>query len=339
MEDFKYITNRSIFLKCMYVLGVFLFVKEATHYKIYYVLSVLMVVINALINLFYSRRFVKFSFRTVDMRPFYHAFLIMGVYVLLTNVYTSLNPVWLGFVTDTDEVGYFTTATKLHNIIMAFLLSFTSILFPRVSNLVAEGNMKEFWQKINISFDAIFLFSFPTICFLLIGGPKLLFLVVGEGFEGAFLPLRIITPLVLIIGIEQILVIQILMTMHCDNIVLRNSLIGACVAILFNILLTSTMGAVGSSVVWLITECVIMGLSIYIIHKKFAYVLPVKRFLAYCVAYVPLLAVLQFTFNHLDNDYTIICSLAILTVLYTSVTEILILKNKVALQLLTSLHL
>ena len=338
VEDFRYITNRSILVKCLYVLCVFMFVKDASDYKVYYGISVAMVTVNALINLIYIRKFVHYSFHAIDMRPLYRAFLIMGVYVLLTNVYTSLNPVWLGFVTDTDDVGYFTTATKLHNIIMAFLLSFTNILFPRVSNLLAEGKNEEFWQKINTAFDAIFLFAFPTICFMLVAGPDLLHFVVGDGFEGSYLPFRIITPLVLVIGIEQILVIQILMATHCDNVVLRNSFIGAVVALVFNMLLTSYLGANGSAVVWVIAECTIMALSSWAIYRKFKYVPPYKRFFAYLLSYIPLLLLSLLVYWYLDNTYAIVLSLGILTVLYAAVNELFILKNKVAHQLLQSIR-
>ena len=339
IEDFRYITNRSIFVKCLYVIAIFLFVRTASDYKIYYMISAATIIVNALFNLVYIRKFISWSFRIIDIRPFYRAFLIMGVYVLLTNVYTMLNPVWLGFVTDTDEVGYFTTATKLHNIIMAFLLSFANILFPRVSNLLAEGKEKEFWEKINTAFDAIFLFAFPTMSFMLIAGPDLLHLVVGNGFEGSYLPLRIITPLVLIIGIEQILVIQILMAAHCDNTVLKNSFVGAFVALLFNMLITATMGANGSAIVWVIAECVIMGLSMIAIYKKFDYILPYKRIIAYCLSYLPLMVLSILLYCNLDNTYAIIISLGILTVLYTAVNEVFVLKNVVALQLLESIHI
>ena len=338
IEDFRYITNRSLFVKCLYVIAVFLFVRTASDYKIYYMISAATFIANALFNLVYIRKFINWSFHSIDIRPFYRAFLIMGVYVLLTNVYTLLNPVWLGFVTNTDEVGYFTTATKLHNIIMAVLLSFTNILFPRVSNLLAEGKKDEFWEKINIAFDAIFLFAFPTITYMLVAGPELLHIVVGDGFEGAYLPLRIITPLVLIIGIEQILVIQILMAAHCDKTVLKNSFIGAVVALLFNIILTAQMGADGSAVVWVIAECVIMGLSVMAIYKKFNYIPPYKRILVYCLSYAPLLLLSLLIYSYLDNTYAIVFSLAVMTALYVTFIELFFLKNKVALQVLQSFH-
>lgn len=334
IEDFRYITNRSIFVKCLYVACVFLFIREASDYKTYYVLSAGMVVVNALFNLFYIRKFVHWSFSTINLRPFYKSFLIMGIYVLLTNVYTSLNPVWLGVVTDTDQVGYFTTATKLHNIIMAVLLSFANILFPRVSNLLAEDRKKEYWEKIDTSFDAILLFAFPTIVFIVSVGPQLLHVLVGDGFEGSYLPLRIITPLTLIIGIEEILVIQILMSMRQDYTVLRNSLIGAIVALLLNKLLTANMGAVGSAIVWICAECAIMFISMYDVYRKYHYTIPYKRVLAYVVSYALLLLISVALCQYFDNEILLLGVVATLTLIYTGLNETFVMKNKVVSQTL-----
>ena len=334
MEEFQYITRRSLFIRTLFVISVFIFIKDASDYKILFLLMVSMVVANALVNLIYSKKFVKFSFQSKDLRLYYKPFIIMGIYVLFTNIYTTLNTVWLGFVTDTVQVGYFTTATKLHTLSIAFLTSFSNILFPRVSNLLAEGKEHEFWSKINTSFDALFLFAFPVICFLLSAGPDLLHLFVGDGYEGSYLPLRIIAPLILIIGIEQILVIQILMAMHRDNIVLRNSFIGAIAAMTLNILLTTHFGAIGSAVVWICVECIIMIASMAVIYKSYHYLFPYKRLAAYIIVYTPLLISSLVLYSQLENGYMAMFVIALLTVVYMLITELFVLKNTIARQLL-----
>ncbi len=337
MEDFKYITNRSILIRCLYMLCIFLFVKESSDYKIYYTLSAVVVFVNAVVDLLYMHRYVRFSFSAINIRPYYKAYFIMGVYVLLTNVYISLNPVWLGFVTNTDEVGYYTTATKLYNFIMAFLLSFTTILFPRVSNLLAKGEKEQFWEKIRLAFEAIYLFAFPTMIYMVIAGPSLLHMMVGDGFEGAYLPFRIITPLILIVGIEQILVIQILMASHYDNIVLRNSFIGAVATLLCNLLLTSYMGAVGSAMVWVIAELVILFLSIIAIYRQFRVTINFQRLFCYFISYTPLLLLSFFLYQYIDNEYALIVSTAVLSTIYVTILEVFILKNQVVHLLLMSI--
>ena len=328
LEDFKYITIRTIIIRCLYVASVFLFVTKATDYKLFYILTCGMVLCNAIINVIYSRRFVSYPWKSALLRPYIKPFFIMGAYALLVHVYTSLNSVWLGFVTDTDEVGYFTTATRLHSIVMALLISFTNILFPHVSNLLAEGRTEEFWQKIKSAFDVLFTFAFPTAVFLLAAAPPLLHLFAGDGFEGAYLPMRIISPLVLIVGTEQILVIQILMAMHQDRIVLRNSLIGALIAIMLNILITSSMGAPGSAIVWVISELSIMVLSIVFIRKRYHFSLPYGKCLRYMMAYLPLLG-LAFVYLHYINDELVfLISYALTTILYTGIYEIVFVKNQ-----------
>ena len=338
IEDFKYITNRSIIIKTIYVVCIFLFIKDTSDYKIYYILTVATVIINSSINYLYSKRLVEYRLKDICLQPFIKSYFIMGVYALLTNIYTSLNTVWLGLVTDTDQVGYFTTATKLHTIIMAVLLSFTNILFPRMSYLIAEGKKQEYWKNINISLDAIYLFAFPTIAFMLTAGPETLHLIVGDGFEGAYLPLKIITPLVLIIGIEQILVIQIMMATHLDNYVLRNSFIGALAAFFVNISLTGSMGAIGSAIAWDIAECAVGCMSLLIIYKKFKYIFPFRRLLFYILCYSPLMLLCFILSNIIRPSINMIIAVTLAIVIYTALFELFISKNKVAVSLIQKIY-
>lgn len=338
LEEFKYITKRTITIRFMYVASIFLFVHNATDYKIYFIITVAAVVMNALVNVFYARRFVKYSKDGILLKPYVKTYLIMGVYALLTNFYTMLNAVWLGFVTNTDEVGNYTTATKLQILIMGFLNSFASVVYPRVTSLLAQDKKEEYWQKITVALDAIYLFAFPTIAFVITSGPVVLNLLVGDGFEGAYFPLRIISPLVLIIGIEQILIIQILMAKHYDRIVLINSIVGAATMILANISLTSTMGASGSAIVWLLSETVIMTLAMIEVYKKEGFLFPYKRLARYCLTYIPLIVLSALICNTVKDEILMLACSATLVVCYTIAAEIYVLKNSIVLNYVNKLY-
>lgn len=332
LEEFKYITKRTLIIRVLYVTSIFVFIHQASDYKLYFGITVLAVVMNALVNVFYTRKFIHFTLNSVSPAPYVSTFMIMGVYALLTNVYTMLNAVWLGFVTNTDEVGYYTTATKLQILIMGFLNSFTNIVFPRVSALIAEGKKEEYWKKISQALDAIFMFSFPAVAFVITAGPTVLRLLVGDEFEGSYLPLRIITPLILVIGIEQVLIVQILMARHHDRIVLFNSIVGALTMIMANFLITKTLGAPGSAIVWVLAETTILMLAIIEVSKKEGYVFPVLRLLRYCLCYAPLLAILAIICNISDNEFILLGSASILTLCYACIIEVFVTKNHVATQ-------
>ena len=61
IEDFKYISIRSIVVKCLYMASVFLFVKGKDDYMLYWILTICVVIVNAVVNMLYIRRFVCFN--------------------------------------------------------------------------------------------------------------------------------------------------------------------------------------------------------------------------------------------------------------------------------------
>jgi O-antigen/teichoic acid export membrane protein len=85
MEDFKYITIRSVVVKFLFVVSIFVFVREKDDFNIYYALLVAMVVVNAIFNSVYRKRFVSFSFKNITFTPFLRSFLTIGIYLILTS--------------------------------------------------------------------------------------------------------------------------------------------------------------------------------------------------------------------------------------------------------------
>ncbi|WP_458449416.1 oligosaccharide flippase family protein [Fibrobacter sp.] len=94
LEDFEYITKRSIFVKCLYVLGVFLFVNNPSDLMKYFGLSCAMYGINALFNIIHARKIVHFCFRQIRPVKYIKAVLSLGFYIIIGSMYTSFNVVF-----------------------------------------------------------------------------------------------------------------------------------------------------------------------------------------------------------------------------------------------------
>lgn len=131
-----------MFVKCLYIACIFLFVKNADDYNIYYLISTCTIILNALFDIFRLHNFAKFSLKNLSIRPTV-SFFILGSYQLLTSLHTSFNIAYLGFATNTTEACYYTTATKLHSIIIALFTAFTGVMLPRMSS-IKENNKKSF---------------------------------------------------------------------------------------------------------------------------------------------------------------------------------------------------
>lgn len=268
IENFKYITSRTIVVRSFYVISVFAFVKTQADITTYFFLTSLIIIINGALNWCYSLRFVTLKLKGINFSLYSKPFFSLGLYSLLTSLYTTFNVVYLGLVCGPVEVGYYTTATKLYGIIISVFSAITAVLMPRISSLVADENHVEIKNILMKSIKVLILFSLPAVILSIYFAPEIIYLISGAGYEGAITPMRIVMPLILVIGLAQILVVQILTPYKCDNQIIGNSILGALTGIICNFIFVSKFGAIGSSIVWLISEIVVTISAAFFVYKK-----------------------------------------------------------------------
>lgn len=327
LENFRYITIRTLIIRIIYVVSVFLFVKEKNDYPIYALLLTLMIVGNAIINLNHSRKIVDLSFKNVDLKKYVKPFFMLGVYNLLTSMYTTFNVSYLGFATNDFEVGYYVTATKLYGIVFSIYTAFSGVMLPRMSSLLSDGNMDAFKRYIDRSFSFLLFMAIPLIIFSVFNAPGIIRLISGAGYEGAILPMRLIMPMMVIIGFELVFIEQILMPLQKDKSILFNSIVGAVVGVVLNILLVPSMGSVGSAIVKNTCEFVVFCLALYEVHKYVSIGLPLKKILINLGAYLPLV-VLDFFIVRLPYKEVPIMFISLLVCgLYFIIVNSFILKS------------
>lgn len=268
LEDFKYITNRTILIRSLYVLCVFLFVKSTEDVVLYFFLTTATIIVNALINILYAHKYVTIQFTFSSLKECWKSVAILGVYNLLTSMYTTFNVIYLGFVSTDTQVGYYTTSTKIHSIILMAFTAVTSVLMPRMAAILAEQKYDDFKRFIKKSVSILLIFAIPCVIIIELFAPLIIHIIAGNGYEGAITPLRIIAPLVLVIGLEQILIQQSLMPMGKDKAILINSILGALVGILANVVLVPYLASIGSAIVWLLSEFIVMCSALYFVRKE-----------------------------------------------------------------------
>lgn len=292
IEDFQYITNRSIIIKTLYVVAVFVFVRKPEDYDIYYLLLALTVILNALVNAVHSRRFVSFSLKDIKLGDFVKPYFLLGLNYILSAVYTSFNVIYLGFVQDAEQVGYYTSATKILSMITALFSACTTVLLPRMSAVLSEGKVEDFRRYVVNTIEILFLIGIPAVFLLQAEAMDIIRLISGAGYEGAILPMKIVAPMILISGLDQILIVQILMPLKKDVRILINSAVGASVGIILNLLLIHSLGARGSAIVWICAELSVCIAALTAVFSNKSLTMPVKNVLGMVLLYLPLLLIL-----------------------------------------------
>lgn len=334
IENFKYITLRSLAVKIVYVVSVFLVVRRPEDYGVYFFLSCAMMVVNAVFNWWYKRKFVTLKFRNIEFRSYLKGFFVLGIYMLLTSMYTTFNTAYLGIIGGNIEVGYYSTAMKLQSIILAIYTAFTGVMIPRMSALIGQGNKSEVSRLIYKSFDFLFVFSIPLVMYTMIFAPQIIRILSGPGYENAVTPMRIVMPLICIIGIEQILVLQILMPYKEDKIILVNSIIGALIGVTANFIFVPVFKASGSAVVSLLSEFAVLLSAYHFVSKRFGRVIPFMSLLKNILLMLPMCLIVYLISIRLPLLVSVCCSAAVL-VLYCWFIQCYVLHDELCLSLIS----
>lgn len=219
LENFRYITIRTFWVKILYVISVFAFVRDKDDYDLYYVIIVGSVIINGIINWGYGRRLVKYAWQPLYeiCRLYVRPLFLLGSQIIFQVLYTDFIVIYLGFISNDAQVGLYTTATKILSIVLALYSSFTLVMMPRISSLCAERNYEQIKLLTNKSFALLYSFALPCVFLLIIFARETIGIISGPGYEGAIQLLKIAAPIILIAGVEQILILQLILPLHMDK--------------------------------------------------------------------------------------------------------------------------
>lgn len=270
VEDFQYITLRTLAIRIVYIILIFLLIRKPDDYITYYQMTVGSEVVTALINWNYKGRYVHLvRIRIKVCFKYLKPLLLLGLQFLLLQYYNVFSPILLGFLGDNTQVGFYTVATKLVLIILNLYNAYTLVMLPRVSSLIGKGKDNQAEEAISKSFSLIYIVAIPLVAFTEICTPEIVALVAGKGYEGAVLPMRICSVVVLFGGITQITINQILIPHDCDAQATKASAIGFLSSIIINIVLIPIIGSVASAVAWIVPEFLIAVISLHYAKRCF----------------------------------------------------------------------
>lgn len=248
LEQYTYITVRSIVFKFVALIAMFLLVHEKQDYVIYGGITILAGSASNIFNFINVHKYI-------DLKPVgrYHpmrhmkAVLIFFAMACATTIYTNLDSVMLGFIKTDTDVGYYNAAVKIKTILVSIVSSLGTVLLPRASYYVDQGNMKEFRRISRKALNFVFLFAAPLMIYFILYARQGIFFLSGDAYAGSILPMQIIMPTVLLIGLTNTLGIQILVPLGREKVVLYSEIAGAAVDLALNMMLIPRYGAAGAA--------------------------------------------------------------------------------------------
>jgi len=291
MEQFHFLSIRSIIIKGAAVVALFLFIKTPKDLLIYFLITIFSIIGNNLWNLTNLKGLVKIQFKQLALRKHIPVLFTLFSTTVVVSIYTMVDTLFLGFMTDDRAVGFYTAAVKITKIAIPLVASLGTVLIPRITqSIVAKDD--DLLQKLsNQSFSFICLFAIPISFGLFFYAPEILIVFSGSKYLEAIPTMQIAAPLVLLIGLGSIFGPQLLIPGGNEKKYFLATIFGMVTSVVLNLCLIRIFRDKGAAIATVMAEVIVTCVAYYFVYKKmklrFDWGLGVKAFLA-CLVFVPI---------------------------------------------------
>ena len=270
LEQYGYIAKRSIFLKFVGLILMFMFIHSPEDYVFYGVTSILASVGSNVLNFINLRKYVSLKpVGNYNIKRHLKPIMILFAQVIAVNIYTNLDNVMLGFMKTDVDVGLYTAAIKVKSILVSLVTSLGVVLLPRLSYYIIVNKKDKFYALIRKAYNFVIVVALPLMLFTIFYARDCLIFLSGKEFIGATLAMQIIAPTILLIGLSNLLGIQVLTPLNKEKQLVYSVVAGAIADLILNIIFIPKMGAAGAAFGTLVAELVVLLVQVFYLKRLF----------------------------------------------------------------------
>lgn len=258
LEQYMYITIRSIIFKVIAVIAMFLLVHEKSDYIIYGAISIFASSASNIFNLINVHKYINLKpIGNYNLKQHLKPVFIFFAISCAATIYTNLDTVMLGFIKTDSDVGCYNAAVRIKSILVSIVTSLGVVLLPRASYYLEHNMISEFYKITKKAINFVFIIAVPLMAYFILFAKEGIFLLSGSAYIGAVKPMQIIMPTLVFIGLTNIMGIQMLVPMGKEKIVLYSEIAGALVDLVINIVLIPRWASAGAAIGTLVAEIIV----------------------------------------------------------------------------------
>ncbi|WP_165213034.1 flippase [Streptococcus tangpeifui] len=328
LEQYTYITVRSVALKFVSLVLMFLVVRQRGDYVLYGAITILASVGSNFFNFINLRKYLNLKWYSgMDLKQHIQPIFSFFMMTVATTIYTNLDSVMLGFMKNDTAVGYYNASVKIKTILVSLVTSMGSVLLPRLSYYVKHGKKEEFRVLTVRSLQFIGFIAIPLWAYFTLFAKQGIDFLSGPDYAGSVLPMQLIMPTLFFIGLSNLLGIQILVPMERENQVLKSVILGAFVDLVINVMAIPRFGAAGAAFGTLVAEFFVVAYQIFVLRDFLKEVLPqvriYKNILATVLASLAACMLYASCLTSLSSFLVLVASAAVFGLVYLLVSFLL----------------
>ena len=338
IEEFKAIALRSILIKSISLFLLYTLVKTEADFAKYLSITVFSIIGNQVLGFALVFKKTKLDFINLDFKRHIQPLIFIFSASIAASIYTVLDTVILGFLSDEKAVGLYTAAVKLIKITLPFVTSMGVILIPSISNHIANNKLDDAKILLKKSYDFWVFFSIPVALGLALLAPEFIFVFSGSKFLSATLSMQILSLLPILIGLGHFLSFQILIPFGKNKELFYAMLAGVFVCLISNLILVPYLREKGASIANVITELIVTVLYLYFIRKFFKVNFNLKLIFQSVISAVPFILIIFLFRNSLIGPIYVLVFSVLACSLFYILIQILLFKNSFVLNFIKTIQ-
>lgn len=268
LEKFKTVVTRNTIVKMLECICIFLFVKSPDDLVIYTVIMSLSTCLGFIIvlpQMVGAIRPIKFTI--LDLTEHIKPMLVLFVAAVAATLYTVFNKTLLGLLSDVADVAFYEYSNKIITIPRTFIVVISTVLFPRACKMASSANYKEMGKLLRQSLIVNYFIGFGAVFGLLAVDDLLAIEYYGSEFAICGNIISAMSPLILIIGLGEIVRSQFIYPLKMDKLMVWILFFNAGVNLALSSVLIPRMGVFGAVLGTIVAEIIGLIIEFYICRK------------------------------------------------------------------------
>jgi len=298
-EEFGKIVFRNIVIKTISIVLIFVLVKNPSHLWLYALIqSGAVILSNLSLWLYLPKYLVKIKFKELHLFKHLKPTIFLFLPTIATSIYTSLDKTLIGLITKSDsENGNYEYAEKLVKMALTVLTSLGTVMIPRNSKKFADGDIEGVEKNIYKTTQFVLFIGIPLMFGIIAVSDNLIPWYLGDGYDKASNLMKILSPLIPLIGLSNVFGIQFLIPSKQDKKYTLAVVSGAVVNLLLNIVLIYFLKSYGAAIATVIAEAVVMSVMLVFLRKNIKFGQILIKSWKYWVSGIVMFVTLYFAFK------------------------------------------
>lgn len=270
LENYKFITIKTVIIKILYLISIFMFIKNPDDIAIYAIIVSLVNFFNNIVSFIYAKKFIKFDFKKIKLKKYIGPLLVILIITNIELLYSQLDRVMLGKFIDGVAVSMYYIPYYLISTLAAIPYSIINVSIPRLSYIVANESKENYENALNKIISSLLFIIVPMCLGVFVLAYEVIYLYAGDKYLTCIPTLMIACILRIILSIESVLTNLVMYPNNKEKTLLKFSFGCGILNLLLNSLLVvfGILSPLTSMITTMVAEIVLIIIERIYVNKR-----------------------------------------------------------------------